>query len=278
MRKWPAPSCVRSRATSPAASSRSETLTPPARPSRARAAAGAEGRCPAGTGLISTMRRSRSEYADEAVRERHAGPGRSRGASAVTSADRRESYREGSQTVDPVETARGAAERTAARTPVSNTERRQRVIDEIKRRIVLGELRPGERIIEADLTSSLEVSRPTAREALNQMARDGLLIQEAYRGLRVADIEVDSMLEIARVRASPGTEAIDEILDDSTGARMARLEESWERFESESNAADPLAVHEAHIRFHRGIWEAAGNYLLMRIWPVVEAQMTIILA
>src|SRR5699024_2874193 len=71
---------------------------------------------------------------------------------------------------------------------------------------------------------------------------------------------------------------IDEILDDSTGARMARLEESWERFESESNAADPLAVHEAHIRFHRGIWEAAGNYLLMRIWPVVEAQMTIILA
>src|SRR5699024_8211330 len=91
----------------------------------------------------------------------------------------RESYREGSQTVDPVETARGAAERTSARTPVSNTERRQRVIDEIKRRIVLGELRPGERIIEADLTSSLEVSRPTAREALNQMARDGFLIQEA---------------------------------------------------------------------------------------------------
>src|SRR5699024_5537918 len=110
------------------------------------------------------------------------------------------------------------------------------------------------------------------------MARDGFLIQEAYRGLRVADIEVDSMLEIARVRVALDTEAIDEILDDSTGARMARLEESWERFESESNAADPLAVHEAHIRFHRGIWEAAGNYLLMRIWPVVEAQMTIILA
>src|SRR5699024_6047596 len=89
---------------------------------------------------------------------------------------------------------------------VSKTQRRQRVIDEIKRRIVLGELRPGERIIEADLTSSLEVSRPTAREALNQMARDGFLIQEAYRGLRVADIEVDSMLEIARVRVALDTE------------------------------------------------------------------------
>ncbi|WP_181272661.1 GntR family transcriptional regulator [Brevibacterium oceani] len=167
---------------------------------------------------------------------------------------------------------------SSARPPVSNTERRQRVIDEIKRRIVLGELTPGQRIIEAELTSSLEVSRPTAREALNQMARDGFLIQEAYRGLRVANIEVESLLEIARVRVALDTEAIDEILDDASGERLARLEEIWKRFESESSAADPLAAHEAHICFHRGIWEAADNYLLMRIWPVVEAQMTIVLA
>ncbi|TGD27471.1 GntR family transcriptional regulator [Brevibacterium sp. S22] len=180
--------------------------------------------------------------------------------------------------MEPVDTSRHDSDRAAVRPPASNTERRQRVIDEIKRRIVLGELTPGQRIIEAELTSSLEVSRPTAREALNQMARDGFLIQEAYRGLRVADIKVDSMLEIARVRVALDSEAIDEILDDATGERMARLEEIWERFETESSAVDPLAVHEAHVRFHRGIWEAADNYLLMRIWPVVEAQMTIILA
>src|SRR5699024_12285057 len=49
-------------------------------------------------------------------------------------------------------------------------------------------------------------------------------------------------------------------------------------FDSESNAADPVVVLHGDIRCHRGIWEAACNYLLMRIWPVVEAQMTIILA
>jgi DNA-binding GntR family transcriptional regulator len=171
-----------------------------------------------------------------------------------------------------------AVDNSPARPPASNTERRQRVIDEIKRRIVLGELTPGQRIIEAELTSSLEVSRPTAREALNQMARDGFLIQEAYRGLRVANIEVESLLEIARVRVALDTEAIDEILDDASGERLAHLEKIWKRFESENSAVDPLAAHEAHIRFHRGIWEAADNYLLMRIWPVVEAQMTIVLA
>ncbi|MCM1011287.1 MULTISPECIES: GntR family transcriptional regulator [unclassified Brevibacterium] len=165
-----------------------------------------------------------------------------------------------------------------ARPPASNTERRQRVIDEIKRRIVLGELRPGQRIIEAELTSSLDVSRPTAREALNQMASDGFLIQEAYRGLRVADIEADSLLEIARIRVALDTEAITEILADPTGRRLATLEAIWEQFEAEDSDGDPLAMHAAHIRFHRGIWQASDNYLLMRIWPVVEAQMTIVLA
>lgn len=163
-------------------------------------------------------------------------------------------------------------------TPASNTERRQRVVDEIKRRIVLGEIRPGQRIIEAELTSSLDVSRPTAREALNQMARDGFLIQEAYRGLRVADIQSDSLLEIARVRVALDTEAISEILADTTGARMGVLEDAWRVFEKATAESDPLALHEAHVRFHRGIWEAADNYLLMRIWPVMEAQMTIVLA
>lgn len=179
-----------------------------------------------------------------------------------------------------------ASSRTAAsnrntastKTAAANTERRQRVVDEIKRRIVLGEIRPGQRIIEAELTSALDVSRPTAREALNQMARDGFLIQEAYRGLRVADIEPDSLLEIARVRVALDTEAIDEILADASGRRMELLESAWKTFERATERADPLALHEAHVRFHRGIWEAAENYLLMRIWPVMEAQMTIVLA
>nr|WP_275902065.1 GntR family transcriptional regulator [Brevibacterium zhoupengii] len=171
-----------------------------------------------------------------------------------------------------------STDRATVSRPVSNTERRQRVIDEIKRRIVLGEILPGQRIIEAELTSSLDVSRPTAREALNQMARDGFLNQEAYRGLRVADIRVDSLLEIARVRVALDAEAIEEILTDSSGRRMSKLEGVWRRFEAASAESDPLALHEAHISFHRGIWEAADNYLLMRIWPVVEAQMTLILA
>lgn len=170
------------------------------------------------------------------------------------------------------------APRARGAKPTGNTERRQRIIDTIKRRIVVGELRPGERIVEADLTAALDVSRPTAREALNQLSRDGFLVQEAYRGHRVAHLETGSLLEIARIRVALDYEAIMEIIEDESGQRMRGLEDAWARFEHVGDDDDPLAMHEAHMAFHRGIWESSDNFLLMRIWPVVEAQMTIALA
>lgn len=159
-----------------------------------------------------------------------------------------------------------------------NTARRQRIVDTVKRRIVVGELKPGERIVEADLTSALDVSRPTAREALNQLSRDGFLVQEAYRGHRVAHLEKGSLLEIANVRVALDYEAIVEILGDESGRRMKILESAWAEYEQLAHDDDPLVMHEAHMAFHHGIWEASENYLLMRIWPVIEAQMTIALA
>lgn len=180
--------------------------------------------------------------------------------------------------VEPLRQSSELSEPSAGRTSSPNTERRQRVVDETKRRIILGELRPGQRITEAELTADLAVSRPTAREALNQLARDGFLIQEAYRGHRVAGFEAKSLLEIARVRVALDTEAINEILGDASGRRMEVLEEYWQEYETAIDDPDPLAQHEAHIRFHRGIWESTSNFLLMRIWPVVEAHMTITLA
>lgn len=161
---------------------------------------------------------------------------------------------------------------------LGNTERRQRVVDSIKRRIVIGDLKPGARIVEAQLTASLQVSRPTAREALNQLARDGFLVQEAYRGHRVADLVENSIMEIAYTRVALDKEAIAAIVSDGSGRRMEQLEKVWQEFEQVGSSDDPLVMHEAHMAFHRGIWEASGNYLLMRIWPVIEAQMTIALA
>jgi DNA-binding GntR family transcriptional regulator len=162
--------------------------------------------------------------------------------------------------------------------PAESVSRRDAVIAQIKRGIVLGGIKPGDKLTESYLSTALGVSRPTVREALNQVAQDGLLIQEPYRGLRVADLDAAAVLDIADVRMALDMQAASAILADRTGRRMQLLMAAWSDYERHAFASDPLVQHEAHLAFHRSIWAASENTFLMRLWPATEAHITIALA
>lgn len=161
---------------------------------------------------------------------------------------------------------------------VAGLSRRDGAVQEIRRAIVKGVLHPGEKVTEVGLAGQLGISRPTLREALNQLAREGLLVQEPYRGMRVAELSLAAHLDLARTRQALDLLAVDAILTDASGARMAVLDEHWRRFAEVESHPDPLLRHEAHVAFHRAIWEASENEVLVRVWPVIEAHITVALA
>lgn len=156
--------------------------------------------------------------------------------------------------------------------------RKDAVRIEIRRSIILGTLRPGDKLTEAQLSERLRVSRPTIREALNALAEEGLVTREAYRGMRVAELEPEAIHDIAVARIALDMVAVDAILADGTGKRFAIIERGWLRYEIDAFDPDPVVQHDAHLEFHRCIWEASGNYMLERLWPVTAAQLTIALA
>ena len=166
----------------------------------------------------------------------------------------------------------------AGLSPVASVSRRDAVMNEIRRAIVLGTLKPGEKLTENRLSASLSVSRPTMREALTQLAQEGLLIQEPYRGLRVADLDAQAIIDIARTRVALDMLAAEAILADASGRRLELVREAWDDYNRLPIDADPVTSHEAHIAFHRRIWEVSENSLLIRLWPVTEAHLTIALA
>lgn len=170
------------------------------------------------------------------------------------------------------------ASRVRGLTPVASVSRRDAVINQIRRAIVMGALRPGDKLTEMSLARTLNVSRPTVREALSQFAGEGLLIQEPYKGIRIAHHTPKALMDITNTRMALDTLAVEAILEDPVGTRLEATLGAWRDYEGVEFDPDPLTRHEAHIAFHRAIWIASENELLVRLWPVIEAQVTITLA
>lgn len=77
---------------------------------------------------------------------------------------------------------------------------RSDVVDAIRKRILRGDLVPGQRLIEAEICELLKVSRGTVRTALMDLAHEGLIERIANRGARVRVVSVEEALQIVEVR------------------------------------------------------------------------------
>ncbi len=79
---------------------------------------------------------------------------------------------------------------------------RQKIIAALRRAIELGVLRPGERLVEKDLCTQLNVSRTCLREALRELEAHRVISNSDVRGLMVTPITREDAVNIYRVRAA----------------------------------------------------------------------------
>ncbi|MBC9727742.1 GntR family transcriptional regulator [Streptomyces sp. TRM68367] len=167
------------------------------------------------------------------------------------------------------------AAQAAGPRPVSTQTRRDAVVDELRRAIMAGELKAGQRVREVHIAQQLGVSRPTLREAIYQLIHEGLLEQQPYRGVVVTSIDEKFIVDTAAVRVALETLAAKALADDSDGSRRAKLEAAWQEYRAAHRVQDAARLHQAHIALHRTIWDASDNVMLKRIWPTVEAQINL---
>ena len=76
----------------------------------------------------------------------------------------------------------------------------QIVADELRKRIWTGELTFGERLLEADLSSELDISRSSLREAMQTLEYEGLVVNKARKGTFVYNFTKHDMKEINELR------------------------------------------------------------------------------
>lgn len=74
------------------------------------------------------------------------------------------------------------------------------VYEAVREGIISGDLRPGDPLVEAQLSADLGISKTPVREALIRLARDGLVVQELHRRSRVATPTVEDVRQACEVR------------------------------------------------------------------------------
>src|SRR5919112_5089637 len=94
---------------------------------------------------------------------------------------------------------------------------REEVAMRIRRALLTGELRPGQRIKEVRLAAALGVSRPTLRESLQQLIHEGALVQVPYKGIHVASPSREELTDVAEVRVALETMAALKLSKDPHG-------------------------------------------------------------
>ncbi|MFT4263548.1 MAG: GntR family transcriptional regulator [Nocardioides sp.] len=92
------------------------------------------------------------------------------------------------------------------------------VAEAIRADILAGELVPGQRLVEADLTERYAASRGAVRNALARLDHAGLVERVANRGARVRSVSVEEAVAITEVRMVVeglcGAKAAENIADD----------------------------------------------------------------
>lgn len=145
--------------------------------------------------------------------------------------------------------------------------------ERIRRRIIEGEYRPSQRLVEATLAASLGVSRHNVRVALDRLQSVGLVHIEPNVGATVAALTLDDALDTLRARealevevARMATSRIDDEAADRLDALVATMRQALAEDEFDRYSATNRAFHDA-------IFELSGNRTIPELIGLLRLRM-----
>jgi DNA-binding GntR family transcriptional regulator len=149
------------------------------------------------------------------------------------------------------------------------------VAERIRVAIASGALRPGDRIIEADIAAGLNVSKSPVREALRDLEREGLVEVHPRRGSYVRVITVQDAREIRELRVLLETFAVRSALGSSSPDWIDDLRASVRRMRA---SGDRTQLNQEHLAFHDVVLTRTHNRRVVEILHGLRSQLETLLA
>ena len=147
------------------------------------------------------------------------------------------------------------------------------VFNTLRKAILTGELKPGERLMEIHLADKLGVSRTPVREAIRKLELEGLVIMMPRRGAQVAQITEKSLKDVLEVRRALDALCVELACDRISAEEEELLGEACDEFERATETKDATIIAKADVAFHDIIVRATGNQRLIQLINNLSEQM-----
>jgi DNA-binding GntR family transcriptional regulator len=139
-----------------------------------------------------------------------------------------------------------------------------------------GELKPGERLREADLAESIGLSRTPVREALARLVSEGLVIHDATRGIMVAELDYSMVTELYYMREVLEGTAARLTAQHASDVEISILEDLCSQYEAASAAGDGTALSISNRHFHDTLYRCSHNRYLINMLTVLHDALSLL--
>ncbi len=145
--------------------------------------------------------------------------------------------------------------------------------EDLREAIISGELLPGERLLEEDLSARLGLGRAAVRMALVRLEHDGLVERERHRGARVRRVSEDEAVEILEARSALEGLAARRAATAADDASIAGLRGIIAEMRGLRDAGDLIGLSNMNARLHAAVLEASGHETAKRLSRTLSSQI-----
>lgn len=142
---------------------------------------------------------------------------------------------------------------------------KEQVYNIIKTDILNGEIKPGEKLQEKDISKNLNVSRSPVREALKELAGEGLVENIPNKGTFVKKLEVKEVMDLFDLRVILEQYAMKKAVEEASTEDLNELDEIFDRLEESHHQGDLNKYIKIDTELHNMFFQLSGNLTMLNI-------------
>ncbi|NLX63929.1 MAG: GntR family transcriptional regulator [Clostridiaceae bacterium] len=139
------------------------------------------------------------------------------------------------------------------------------IFETLRKAIISGDIKPGERLMEVSLANQMGVSRTPVREAIRRLEAEGLVTMTPRKGTHVAELSVKDIMDVLEVRT-----VLDKLATNLAAKRMQpsqlkALENVHKQYIACVEKNNIEGAIKKDVEFHDIIYAASGNPRLVAV-------------